>query len=598
MNRKHHGTNSTSTAVLSSRQTNDNWKVNQLPANIEILYVEDRPELRELVAHIFAPYDCNLIEASNSGKALTAASVGAPKLILMDYELPDFSGFELIGRLRQMEALVSTPIVMLSGSPRAFMLGETLEHELSALLRKPISPETLIDTVERCLGGRLPKRTTSVAPERPATPAADKVSFQNLLDTSAHEASRDYTFESDKPTLDTHETVMQDAAPIIKMVNAILGLAVEKKASDIHLEPQETGVRVRFRVDGCMVPQLTVPLAMSPAIVARLKVMASLNISERRIPQDGRFRLNLPDGRPLDIRMSTLPSRHGEKIVMRLLGLSRITPDLTSLRMTTRDLHCVREAVANPSGLILVTGPTGSGKTTTLYTMLASLNTAERNILTVEDPIEVEMPGITQVAVRPEIGYTFEKALRAFLRQDPDVILLGEIRDAETAEIAMKAAVTGHLVLSTLHTNDAVSTLSRLVSMGVPPYMVASSVRLIVAQRLVRLLCPYCKSSGAPNDEAKRLLMGHELARLPVVGVAMGCTRCDGTGYKGRAPVMEVLPVRGEHMRELISREATVDRIQTLAVKEGLRPLRQAALELVEAGLTSLPEALKVAVTD
>jgi type IV pilus assembly protein PilB len=606
MNRKHHGTHPASTApnpssdsaVLIARRSDDLWKEKEVEAGVEILYVEDRPELRELVAHIFAPYDCNLIEASNSGKALTAASVGAPKLIILDYELPDFSGFELIGRIRQMEALVSTPIIMLSGSPRAFMLGESLEHEISALLRKPISSEALIETVERCLGGRMRKRKpTEAAPERPAAPS-ETAGFQSLLDSSAHEASRGYTFESDKPTLDTHETVMQDAAPIIKMVNAILGLAVEKKASDIHLEPQENGVRVRFRVDGCMVPQLTVPLAMSPAIVARLKVMASLNIAERRMPQDGRFRLNLPDGRPLDIRLSTLPSRHGEKIVMRLLGLSRITPDLTCLRMAARDLKCVREALANPSGLILVTGPTGSGKTTTLYTMLAALNTPERNIVTVEDPIECEMAGITQVAVRPEIGYTFEKALRAFLRQDPDVILLGEIRDAETAEIAMKAAVTGHLVLSTLHTNDAVSTLSRLVNMGVPPYMVASSIRLIVAQRLVRLLCPYCKISGAPNDEAKRLLMGHELTRLPVVGVAAGCTRCDGTGYKGRAPVMEVLPVRGEHMRELISRESTADRIQTLAVKEGLRPLRQAALELVEAGLTSLPEALKVAVSD
>jgi type IV pilus assembly protein PilB len=583
----------------AARLGDNSWKTERLAAGFRILYIEDKPDLRELVAHIFEPYDCRIISAEDAATALAVAAACAPNIVVLDYDLPDLNGFELIGRIRQMDSLAAMPLIMLSGSAKAFSQGAALEHELSAVLRKPLSPEALIETVERCLGGRLPLREGAVERAKAAEkPVADDGVFQDLLDQSTREATTNYTLESDSPVSDTHDTVMPDAAPIIKMVNAILGLAVEKKVSDIHLEPQENGVRVRFRIDGSLVPQLVVPLAMSPAIVARLKVMANLNISERRMPQDGRFRMRLPDGRPLDIRLSTLPARHGEKIVMRLLGLSKMNPDLAALRLADRDLQCLRDAVANPNGLILVTGPTGSGKTTTLYTMLASLNTPDRNIVTCEDPIECEMPGITQVAVRPEIGYTFERALRAFLRQDPDVILLGEIRDTETAEIAMKAAVTGHLVLSTLHTNDAVSTISRLVQMGVPGYMVAAAVRLVVAQRLVRVLCSHCRKSAPPTEEAQRLLLPQELKLLQKVGVPGGCARCEGTGYKGRAPVMEILPVRSVAMRESILRAASTDELQALAVKEGLRPLREAAVDLVAAGVTSLSEAMKVAVSE
>ena len=464
--------------------------------------------------------------------------------------------------------------------------------------------------MSRILGARLPSRSQDAldaedaqraadhhAPTADADPRKTEAELQSLL---GHTARQSYDFESDRPApvTDLHEAAAADAAPIIKMVNAILGLAVDKKASDIHIEPQEKVVRVRFRIDGGLVPQLEVPISMCQPMTARLKIMASLNISERRIPQDGRFRMRLPDGRKLEIRLSTLPSRYGEKVVMRLLGQARISSDLRSLKLHQRDLDSMQAALANPNGLILVTGPTGSGKTSTLYTMISSLNSPDRNIVTAEDPVEYEMPGITQVNVRNEVGFTFEKALRAFLRQDPDVILVGEVRDAETANTALKAAVTGHLVLSTLHTNDAVTTVSRLVDMGVPSYMVAAAVRLVVAQRLVRTLCVHCKETWQPTDSQTRFLTKEEIRRLGTVQSAKGCERCDGIGYKGRTAVMEVLHIRTAPMREAITRGVSPDALQALAVAEGMRPLRRGALDLVERGETSLSEALKILVDE
>ncbi len=607
MNRRHH---KSGLALGTVKPNDEGWRERTLPAGTRILLVEDEPELRASLKRVFSRYDCQVFEAGDGESALAAAIQHHPHVVVSDFEMPFMNGFELVRRMRHHDALISVPVMMLTGSPRAFNLAESLECELAVLLRKPLGGEALVEAMSRTLGARLPVRAQADldaedaraaeshhAPAPEADPRKTEAELQSLLGKTARDA---YDFESDRPAAatDMHEAAAADAAPIIKMVNAILGLAVDKKASDIHIEPQEKAVRVRFRVDGGLVPQLEIPSSMCRPMTARLKIMANLNISERRVPQDGRFRMRLPDGRKLEIRLSTLPSRYGEKVVMRLLGQARISADLRSLKLHARDLDCMQSALANPNGLVLVTGPTGSGKTSTLYTMISSLNSPERNIVTAEDPVEYEMPGITQVNVRNDVGFTFDKALRAFLRQDPDVILVGEVRDAETADTALKAAVTGHLVLSTLHTNDAVTSVTRLVDMGVPAYMVAAAVRLVVAQRLVRTLCAHCKETWQPTDSQTRFLTKEEVRRLGSVQSAKGCEQCEGIGYKGRTAVMEVLHVRTPAMREAITRGVAPDALQALAVSEGMRPLRRGVLDLVERGETSLSEALKILVDE
>ena len=594
MTRRHHG-------GLQERDgaRSDGWMERELPGRPRILVVEDEPELRASITRFLSCFDCDVAEAGSGREALEAAARHAPDLIILDFGLPDMNGFELLRRLRSQHDFATTPMLMLTGTPRAFALAETFALELSGLVKKPAGSELLYEEVCRALGGRLWRREgAESAPDMVAGGAASahaEAELKNILDVENRQCELE---AEDAPSQESVDAAAADAAPVIKLVNAVLSLAVEKKASDIHIEPQERVIRVRFRMDGAMVPQLEVPASMGPAIIARLKVMSHLNISERRVPQDGRFRMFLPDRRKLEIRLSTLPSRYGEKIVMRLLGQSSIGGDLSKLNAHPRDQQCIAAAIENPNGLILMTGPTGSGKTTTLYTLLSALNTPERNIVTAEDPVEYELPGITQVSVRNEVGLTFEKALRAFLRQDPDVILVGEIRDLETASIALKASVTGHLVLSTLHTNDSVTSISRLVDMGVPPYLVAAAVRLVVAQRLVRVLCPHCKKQLPVSDAHKRFLAGEELIRIPATFSPVGCLRCDGSGYKGRAAVMEVLPVRSAVMREAITRGASPDALQDIALADGLRPLRLGALDLVERGTTSLAEALKILVTE
>ncbi|MDX6768345.1 MAG: ATPase, T2SS/T4P/T4SS family [Elusimicrobiota bacterium] len=594
MMRRHHG-------GIQERggSRSDGWMERELPGRPRILVVEDEPELRASIMRFLDCFECEVAEAGSGREALEAAARHSPELIILDFGLPDFNGFELLRRFRSQHEFVTTPMLMLTGTPRAFALAETFTLELSGLVKKPATSELLYEEVCRALGGRLARRAGADAtPETVAGGAASaqaEAELKNILDVENRQCEIE---EDDGPTQDSVDAAAAEAAPVIKLVNAILSLAVEKKASDIHIEPLDRVIRVRFRMDGALVPQLEVPASMGPSITARLKVMAHLDIAERRVPQDGRFRMYLPDRRRLEIRLSTLPSRYGEKVVMRLLGQASLTGDLSKLNAHPRDLQCITAAIENPNGLILVTGPTGSGKTTTLYRMLAALNTAERNIVTAEDPVEYELPGITQVSVRNEVGLTFEKALRAFLRQDPDVILVGEIRDLETASIALKASVTGHLVLSTLHTNDSVTSISRLVDMGVPPYLVAAAVRLIVAQRLVRVLCAHCKRESPILDAQKRFLAGEELIRFTSAYAPVGCMRCDGSGYKGRVGVMEVLPVRTAVMREAITRGASPDALQSIALADGLRPLRSGALDLVERGVTSLSEALKILVSE
>jgi type IV pilus assembly protein PilB len=373
-------------------------------------------------------------------------------------------------------------------------------------------------------------------------------------------------------------------APIIKLVHSIVAQAVQQGASDIHVNPEEGDTRVLFRVDGVLAPAATVKRKMAMGVVSRIKIMADLDISEKRLPQDGRFALTV-DGRRVDIRVVTLPLVHGEGVVMRILDKGVVVQGLESLGMPAAELERFTSAINKPNGAVLVTGPTGSGKSTTLYAALSVLNDGERSILTIEDPVEQRIAGIKQMQIAPKAGVTFDVGLRSMLRADPDVIMVGEIRDKETAHIAVEAALTGHLVLSTLHTRDAPSGLGRLIDMGIEPFLVSSAIDCIVAQRLVRLLCKHCKR---PQKVSESVLAEHGLTGAEPFE-AVGCSRCGGSGYRGRLGVYEVMSV-SEHIRALILERASVDVMVQVAVREGMRRLRDDGLEKVREGLTSIAE--------
>jgi len=387
-------------------------------------------------------------------------------------------------------------------------------------------------------------------------------------------------------------------APVVRLVNAIFTDALRKRASDIHIEPYEQTFRVRFRIDGVLGEILQPPLALKAAVASRIKVMASLDIAERRLPQDGRIKIKMGPADAIDIRVSVLPTLFGEKIVMRILDKSMLQTDMTKLGFEERALRDFKEGIYRPYGMVLVTGPTGSGKTTTLYSALSELNKITTNISTAEDPVEFNMPGINQVHVNEDIGLTFAAALRAFLRQDPDIIMVGEIRDRETAEIGVKAALTGHLVLSTVHTNDAPSTINRLLNMGVAPFLVASSVNLIVAQRLARRICPRCKVDqpitpqalidlGIPPEEARTYNCKH----------GRGCPDCGGSGYRGRVALYEVMPMY-EEIRDLVLSGGSTPDIKRAAITRGIKTLRQSGLSKVREGVTTLEEVMRVTMAD
>ncbi len=386
--------------------------------------------------------------------------------------------------------------------------------------------------------------------------------------------------------------------PVIRLVNGMLVQAVQMGASDIHIEPMEDVVRVRFRIDGSMVAVLSLPGHIKQPLASRIKILAGMDISEKRIPQDGRFKLHLTQAESVDFRVNALPGIHGEKVVIRILGQGDLLLSIDQLGFVGRNLEIMREAIRTPIGMILVTGPTGSGKTTTLYTILSSLNQEDVNIVTAEDPVEYHLSGITQVNVRPSIGFTFDVALRAFLRQDPDIILVGEIRDFETAHIATKAALTGHLVLSTLHTNDCPSTVVRMADMGIEPYLVASAVKVVVAQRLLRRLCQVCRVEQPIGPEEEDELGQSSLGLLEKQYVGKGCEQCNGLGYKGRAPVFEVMAVRTKDMKRIITEGATEIHVAQVARREGMRTLRDEALRMVNEGQTSLAEALKIIMSE
>jgi type IV pilus assembly protein PilB len=387
-----------------------------------------------------------------------------------------------------------------------------------------------------------------------------------------------------------------EEAPIIKLVNLILTDAVKRGASDIHIEPYEKEVRVRFRVDGILQPVMVPPMKLRDAITSRIKIMAKLDISEKRLPQDGRIMIKYrKEGRikDLDFRVSTIPTLYGEKIVMRLLDKENLRLDMTKLGFEQESLTKFEKAILRPYGMVLVTGPTGSGKTNTLYSSIARLNTVETNIMTAEDPVEFQLAGVNQVQMKDQIGLNFAAALRAFLRQDPNIILVGEIRDFETAEIAVKAALTGHLVLSTLHTNDAPSTISRLMNMGIEPFLVATSVNLICAQRLVRKICQNCKEPlEVPEQAMLDAGFSSEEAKTVKISIGKGCGTCNKTGYKGRVGLYEVMEINDE-LRELILVGASALELKKKALDQGMIMLRRSGLIKVAAGLTTIEEVLR-----
>ena len=381
--------------------------------------------------------------------------------------------------------------------------------------------------------------------------------------------------------------------PITKLVTSIVRGAIDSNSSDIHIEPQISGTRVRYRVDGMLQNALTVPASVQSEVTSHIKIKAGMDISEKRVPQDGHISVSHV-GREYDLRVSSLPSVGGEKIVIRVLDKDAQKWDLDSVVLDVESNKKLRSLVGNPYGMFLVTGPTGSGKTTTLYSLLQIVNTPKRNVITVEDPVEYRLDGVTQVQTRPVAGLTFASALKSILRQDPDVILIGEIRDLETAEIAVSAALTGHLVLSTLHTNDAAGAISRLVNMGVPPFLVGAALIGSVAQRLVRRICPKCRQSTVPTDEEARLILGCETSQeIPEIFHAPGCNDCYMTGYKGRKSIYEILPVSPK-IKSLIMDGGNDDVIKRQAVSEGMTGLTQSAIADVLNGETTLDEITRI----
>ena len=387
-------------------------------------------------------------------------------------------------------------------------------------------------------------------------------------------------------------------APVVRLVNAILTSAIKRRASDIHLEPFERMFRVRFRVDGVLEEIMKPPLKLKNAITSRVKVMSSLDIAERRLPQDGRIKLKIGPGQEMDFRVSVLPTIFGEKIVLRLLDKSSLQLDMTKLGFEESALRDFKDAIYKPYGMVLVTGPTGSGKTTTLYSALSELNKTTSNISTAEDPVEYNLVGINQVQIHDDIGLNFANALRSFLRQDPDIIMVGEVRDFETAEISIKAALTGHLVLSTLHTNDAPSTINRLLNMGVEPFLVASSVNLILAQRLARVICSGCREPaeippqalmdiGVPREEIGTFTSFH----------GAGCGQCNGTGYRGRIALYEVMPM-SEELRTLVLNGGSATEIKRTAINLGMKTLRMSGVTKLKEGATTIEEVVRVTMAD
>jgi type IV pilus assembly protein PilB len=472
--------------------------------------------------------------------------------------------------------LLKTPqsLLVALGDPFDIMALDEL-HALTGLAITPLV------AAEREVNDLVQRATTAT------TQGIDLADVMRSSDSDVEVGRTETTEESLEKTLESAE-----GAPVIRMVNMILVEALRTKASDIHIEAQERTTRLRYRVDGMLLDRPAPPKSYHNAIVSRIKIMSDLDIAERRTPQDGRFKIRAL-GREVDIRVSILPTVHGEKVVMRTLDKSSLAPGLSSLGLDDFSLQAMQHGIDQPHGILLVTGPTGSGKTTTLYSCLQDLNKPDVNIVTAEDPVEYQLAGVNQVHVNTAVGLTFSGVLRSVLRQDPDIVLVGEIRDSETADIAVKAALTGHLVLSTLHTNSAAGVIARLIDMQVAPFLLASSLVLAQAQRLYRKLCPICRKELAPRREL--LISNHvdpDYFTGQTVYGPVGCPKCTGTGFKGRGAVMEVMTV-DDDIREAIVRGKTTAEIQTLAIRKGMITLKEAGMRKVRDGSTSLAAALE-----
>ena len=515
------------------------------------------------------------------GRQAGDARTGAPALLerLGARPLPQLGELLTLEYLEQQRVLPLAAddgrvVVACAGEPDEQVLGELAvlfdapvetapadEHELIAAARRLYAPEEA--TAAELIAGLEEEATTSSS-----SSSADEESAHDL-------------------------EALANQAPVVRLVNLLLAEAVAAQASDVHLEAEGRGLRVRYRIDGVLQDAPAPPPQLRAAVISRLKIMAELDIAERRVPQDGRIRLRV-SGRELDVRVSTLPTLHGESVVLRLLDKAGTRIELTGLGMAADTLSALLAAAKRPQGVLLSTGPTGSGKTTTLYALLERVRTGREKIVSVEDPVEYELAGVAQVPVRPQVGLGFARALRAILRQDPDILLVGEMRDPETAEICIQAALTGHLVLSTLHTNDAPSALTRLLDLGVPDYLVASTVEAVLAQRLVRRVCHSCAEEVAPDETAAREMAADGVS-LERVRRGRGCAECRGTGYRGRTGIFELVTVDDE-LRAALLRRRDAGALRCLALERGMRPLRVDGWRQVAAGVTTPEEVLRVTV--
>jgi len=531
--------------------------------NLDLFHI-DETVLRLIPQEVAQKY--SVLPLSRVGATLTLAMVDPTNVFAMD-------------DVKFMTGLNVEPVVVAEASIQeaiAKYYGSTKEIELSTL-----SDEVVYEGASKSANGGITH--------------ADLVGLDTIdFDASGH-AELEVVEDNEEIDLTTLSRLSEDA-PVVRLVNVLLVDALRRGASDIHVEPYEKELRIRFRIDGVLYDIMHPPLKLRDALISRVKIMSKLDISEKRLPQDGRIKIKVKvdsRSRELDFRVSTLPTLFGEKVVLRLLDKENLMLDMTKLGFEPDSLTKFQRNISKPYGMVLVTGPTGSGKTNTLYSALQSLNTIETNIMTAEDPVEFNLVGVNQVQMKEQIGLNFAAALRSFLRQDPNIILVGEIRDFETAEIAIKAALTGHLVLSTLHTNDAPSTISRLMNMGIEPFLVATSVNLIQAQRLIRRICKDCKQDHPTPPEAMiEVGFTAEEAKKLKTYKGKGCSTCNNTGYKGRIGLYEVLEVTDE-IRELILIGASALELRKKAIDDGMISLRESGLHKIRQGVTTIEEVVR-----
>jgi|CXWL01.1.fsa_nt_gi type II secretory ATPase GspE/PulE/Tfp pilus assembly ATPase PilB-like protein len=597
-----------------------------------ILTIDDDPNVALVIKWTLEQEGMKVTSITNGRNVLSYLTTPPGfDLVIVDFEMPEINGFQVLTKIRQ-GGWTKLPVIMLTGTKKEIQ--GLVELEVAAYLVKPFDIDALAAAVKAALAKVPPKEppsskepspakaaphqpfisvttspvappadapaagqielvaSTKAAPPKEAPPQIVSVKMEADLNQLIAEAGNAADV-IESGNVDFNKSILaKENSPLVIMVDRIVAEAAQVGASDVHIEPQEADLVVRMRVDGVLKVMHRLPARLSGKIAARLKIMANLDISEHRLPQDGRFQIR-GSTVSTECRLSTLPSIYGEKLVMRLLAQDKGNLSTAIVDMSARDKLCIDTILSAPQGIVLATGPTGSGKTTTLYTMLSKLNTEDRNIVTVEDPVEYKLPGITQVSVNTDAGLTFERVLRSLLRQDPNVILVGEMRDLETAEIGMRAAVTGHMVLSTLHTNSAAATVTRLINIGIKPYLIAAGLKLVIGQRLVRLLCPDCKKATPLVSRESALLTADERGLIGKVYRSVGCKKCHNTGFVGRRPVYEVLNLDSAELRKLVL-TGDEDGLFSQAVAEGMTPMRRGAINLVAAGLSSPEDAFKV----